>query len=386
MADNPFKEISLLDYLDALGYHYRQISADEYSDIEDPTGHYMSSFKYSKSKNAWIYHMGGKKGYGAWGYIREIEGITSPKDIEERIRSVMGMDDPDRAAELAQKSQERREFEELKKQFSRVNDDGQFHLPPQSPTTNELRVGLCGRRGIDREILEFFIDRGLVYESNTPKTLTDGRTVYYHNAIFVGRDKDGIAKSAMYKYLVPNFDEKTGKEYYVGGKVPNSDYKNYVPYYISGSATNMLICFESFIDALAFLTLQKAKGRAWDSFSWMSFEGVGENEGQGYSAVPNKLKNILDARQDIEKIVFAFDNDAAGVNAAASLTKILERVGRYQCITYLPPKNKRVGTHGETEFTKDWCDICVEAQFEARAKSAQEAAQALVDEATRNKN
>jgi len=385
MADNKYKDITLLDYLDALGYHYRQISADEYCDIQHPDGHMMSSFKYSKSKDVWIYHAGGKRGQGAWGYIREIEGITAPRDIEERLRSVLGMDNPDRAAELAKKSQERRELEDLQRQFNRVNDDGQFHLPPQSPTTNELRAGLCGRRGIDREILEFFIDRGLVYESNTPKVLADGRTVYYHNAIFVGRDKDGVARSAMFKYLQPTIDKETGKESYIGGKVLNSDFKHFVPYYISGSTTDMLICFESFIDGLAFLTLQKRKGRAWDSFSWMSMEGIGETEDQGYASVPLKLKRILDERSDLEKIVFAFDNDQAGQRAAASLTKLLER-GHYKCITYLTPASPRKFTHGETNMVKDWCDLCMETQRAAQAEAAQATAQALIDDAAREKN
>jgi hypothetical protein len=370
------KSISLLDYLDALGYSYRASGNDSYTDVEHPDGHPMSSFTYTKSKNVWNYHAGGFGGIGAWDYIKKIEGLTSPRDIEERLREVMGLDDPDRAAEVKQRAQERQEREELRTQYTRVNDDGQFHLPPQSPTTNELRAGLCGRRGIDREILEFFIDRGLIYESNEPWTRNDGTTMYFHNAIFVARDKDGVPHAATYKYLQPKTDKDTGREYFPSGAVTHSDHQHYLPFYFSGSSTNMIVLFESVIDALGFLTLQKAKGRAWDSFSFVSFEGISAE----YKTVPNALKRILDEHPDLDKVVLAFDNDDAGMGAANSLKGLLER-GQYKVVTFLPEKTERVFTHGKDPYIKDWCDLCTEKHRAAQADVAVESAQALVDEA-----
>lgn len=374
-VDPNLKATPLLDYLDALGYKYRQENADSYRDIEHPDGHLMSSFVYTKSKNAWNYHAGGFGGYGAYDYIRKIEGITAPKDIEERLREVMGHDDPERAAIVQQRAQERKDREEMQVQYSRANDDGKFHLPPQSPTINELRTGLCGRRGIDREILEFFIERGLIYESNEPWTRNDGTTMYFHNAIFVARDKDGVAQAATYKYLQPKFDKETGREYFPAGAVTHSDHQHYLPSYISGSSTNMICLFESVIDALAFLTLQKQNGRAWDSFSFVSFEGITAD----YKAVPNALKQILDERPDIDKVVLAFDNDAAGQGAATSLKALLER-GQYKTVIYLPEKIERVFTHGKDKYVKDWCDLCTEKHRAAQAETAVNMADAMVDE------
>ena len=370
------RKTSLLDYLDALGFSYRQENSDSYRDIEHPDGHAMSSFVYTKSKNTWNYHAGGFGGFGAWDYIKKIEGIEAPKAIEERLREVMGIDDPERAAEVTRRTQERREREDMQVQYTRINDDGLFHLPPQSPTTNELRAGLCGRRGIDREILEFFIDRGLIYESNEPWTRSDGTTMYFHNAIFVARDKDGTPHAATYKYLQPKTDKETGREYFPSGAVTHSDHQHYLPFYFSGSSTNMIICFEALIDALAFLTLQKTKGRAWDAFSFVSFEGITAD----YKTVPNALKKILDEHSDIDKIVLAFDNDEAGMGAAKSLKALLER-GQYKAMEYLPPKAKRVFTHGKDEFVKDWCDLCTETHRSAQAAVAVESADALVEEA-----
>ncbi|MDY6340225.1 MAG: toprim domain-containing protein [Saccharofermentans sp.] len=379
--DNSLRTTSLLDYLDALGYRYQAVNADEYTNIEAPDGHPMSSFKYNKSKNTWMYHAGGYGGYGAWDYVKKIEGITSPKDIEERLRDVLGVDDPEKAAAIQQITKERREREELQAQYSRISDDGTFHLPPQSPTTNELRTALCGRRGIDREVLEFFIDRGIIYESNEPWPRPDGTTMYFHNAVFVARDKTGTARAASYKYLQPKRDKETGREYFPAGAIAHSDHQHYLPAYFSGSSTNMLCLFESVIDALAFLTLQKQKGRAWDSFSFVSFEGISAD----YKSVPNALKQILDERSDIERIVLAFDNDDAGMGAANSLKALLER-GRYQAIVYTPPKTPRTYTHGKDNFIKDWCDLCTEHHKAVQAQSAVEVANALVEDAMREKN
>lgn len=377
--DKSLRQISLLDYLDALNYSYRAINEEEYTDVEAPDGHVMSSFKYNKFKNVWVYHRGGFKGSGAWDYIRQLEGITSPKDIEERLRDVLGLDDPEKAAAIQKIAQERKEREEFKAQFTRMADDGTFHLPPSSPTTNELRASLCGRRGIDREILEFFIDRGLIYESNEPWTRPEsGTTMYFHNAIFVARDKVGVAKAATSKQLVPKRDKDTGREYYVGKEIPHSDHQHFIPTYFSGSSTNMLIGFESVIDALAFLTLQKQKGRAWESFSFFSMEGIAGE----YKTMPIALKQILDAHHDIERLVFAFDNDDAGVGAANSLKELCER-SQYQAISYVPPKIPRVFTKGKDKYVKDWCDLCTEKHREIQAQNALDVADALVEDAMR---
>ena len=376
MTDAELRKISLLDYLDALNYSYRQEQGDNYRDIQAPGGHIMSSFTYSKSKNVWNYHAGGTSGYGAYDYIKKIEGIQSPRDIMERLRSVMGIDDVERAKTVQQRVREREEKEALL-DFPMENDDGEFHLPAQSPTTNELRTCLCQRRGIDQEVLDFFIDRKLVYESNTPyKRPEDGVTIYFHNAVYVARDKDGVAKAATWKSLKPEFDE-SGREYFKGGQIKHSDHLHYIPHYIAGSHTDMIFVFEAFTDAMAFLSLQKQKGRAWNSFSFACVEGISLSIDKPLTAIPTAFRQILDEHPEIKKVVPAFDNDQAGVMAADFFKKTLTA---YQVVPMLPKKEPRQFTHGKDEFIKDWTDICMERKRASQIPSAEQSTDALLEE------
>ena len=50
-----------------------------------------------------------------------------------------------------------------------------FVLPPRSDTMRRVYGYLLHHRGIDREVLDAFAQRGMVYESSD-----------YHNAVFVG--------------------------------------------------------------------------------------------------------------------------------------------------------------------------------------------------------
>lgn len=349
-ADDLHK-LPLLDYLDALGYSYRMKGTDVYGDVEDPTGHIMSSFVYNKKKNVWTYNAGGISGYGAWDYVRKIEGLTMPGEIQARLEEVMAVDDAERAAQIETRVKEREEKSALVQQ--RPDDDGKFHLPPQSPTINQLRTGLCGKRCIDREVLEFFVDQGLIYESNEPWVRADGQTVYFHNAIFVARDEFGEARAAEYKYLIPKVDEETGREFYPRGTVSHSDHKHYLPSYFSGKSS-LLVIFESVIDALSYITMQKMKGRAWDAYSFISLEGACAK----YTVVPQALRTLLDQHKTISDIVLALDNDKTGLAAMDSLGELLTT--HYNVIKYAPPAEKRQFTHGKDEFCKDWSDLCIE--------------------------
>ena len=128
--------LPLLDYLDALGYSYRQSGSDTYTDVEAPDGHLMSSFVYTKSKNVWYYNAGGMSGYGAWDYIRKIEGVSLSGDIQARLEQVMGVNDEDRAAKIEARIQERDERNAMVQ--VQTNDDGRFRLPPASPAINQI--------------------------------------------------------------------------------------------------------------------------------------------------------------------------------------------------------------------------------------------------------
>lgn len=66
-----------------------------------------------------------------------------------------------------------------------VKEVKSFELPPANDTMNRVFAYLTSTRGIDRAVLQTFADRRMIYESEK-----------YHNAVFVGYDKDGIARHA----------------------------------------------------------------------------------------------------------------------------------------------------------------------------------------------
>ena len=60
-----------------------------------------------------------------------------------------------------------------------------FELPPKNDNMRRVYAYLLNKRGIDRDVLYAFVHAGMIYES-----------AEYHNAIFVGFDKNGKAVHA----------------------------------------------------------------------------------------------------------------------------------------------------------------------------------------------
>ena len=69
----------------------------------------------------------------------------------------------------------------------------EFALPPANHTMRRLYAYLLQQRLIDRDILDAFTKRGMIYESCEKSR--DG-TKEYHNAVFVGSDEHGAARHA----------------------------------------------------------------------------------------------------------------------------------------------------------------------------------------------
>ena len=66
-----------------------------------------------------------------------------------------------------------------------------FELPPQSESMRRVYAYLLQKRCIDREILNAFVRKKLIYESC--ERSRDG-TKKYHNAVFVGFDEHGVPR------------------------------------------------------------------------------------------------------------------------------------------------------------------------------------------------
>ena len=132
----------------------------------------------------------------------------------------------------------------------------------------------------------FFFARGDIYEDAA-----------HHNAVFVGRDEDGIPRYAHSKGTTGNFRLD----------VKGSD-KAFNFCYRGGG--DRLFVFEAPVDLLSFLCLFK---KAWQKQSYLSLGGVGEKA----------LLRFLSDRPNIKTVYLCLDSDQAGNDACSRLAELV---------------------------------------------------------------
>ena len=161
-----------------------------------------------------------------------------------------------------------------------------FRLPPRSDTAGQVKSYLTEARRIDEDVMGFFFASGDIYEDAA-----------YHNAVFVGRDEDGIPRYAHSKGTAGNFRlDVKGSD-----KAFNFCYR--------GEGERLFV-FEAPIDLLSFLCLFK---KEWQKQSYLSLGGVGEKA----------LLRFLSDRPNIKIVYLCLDSDEAGNDACSRLVKLM---------------------------------------------------------------
>ena len=160
-----------------------------------------------------------------------------------------------------------------------------FRLPPRSPDNRTARNYLTAARRIDEDVTGFFFARGDIYEDAA-----------HHNAVFVGRDEDGIPRYAHSKGTAGNFRlDVKGSD-----KAFNFCYR--------GEGEKLFV-FEAPVDLLSFLCLFK---KDWQKHSYLSLGGVGEKA----------LVRFLSDRPSVKTIYLCLDSDEAGNEACSRIAKL----------------------------------------------------------------
>ena len=131
-----------------------------------------------------------------------------------------------------------------------------------------------------------------------PQTATtDYEDAAHHNAVFVGRDEDGIPRYAHSKGTAGNFRlDVKGSD-----KAFNFCYR--------GEGERLFV-FEAPVDLLSFLCLFK---KAWQKQSYLSLGGVGEKA----------LLRFLSDRPNIKTVYLCLDSDQAGNDACSRLAELV---------------------------------------------------------------
>lgn len=198
-----------------------------------------------------------------------------------------------------------------------------FQLPPANEHMRRTFAYLLKERYLSNAVLSRFIKAGLIYESCEP---SKDRTKTYRNAIFVGKDQDGVPRHASKRGIYSGSSFR--------GDIPGGDPRCSF-HWVGGSGK--LYVFEAAIDLLAYITLYPDR---WWEHSYVSLDGVTENA----------LLWMLEAYPNLNQVFFCLDHDEGGIEATGKLRDILAtQVDRLLHVEVRKPEYK------------DW-DECLKAQ------------------------
>ena len=301
------RQIDLLTYLQSCEpQELVRISGNNY------TTRTHGSLKISNGKWMWWSQRIG--GYNALDYLVKVKGCS----FVEAVETLMG-----KAAVMPSVTVKPKQKTEPKILL----------LPDKSASTERITEYLFGR-GIDYAIIQYCIDKGLIFES-----------LPYHNLVCVGFDEENIPRYASYRAT---------NDRRVLGDCSGSD-KHY-SFRIADSESSTVHLFECAIDLLSYATLMKLEGKDWRQFNLVSLAGVySPKQKIEDSKVPVTLGRLLEKHKTIRRIVLHLDNDIAGRKATKALQTILS--DKYEVFDD-PPKYgkdvndflcKRLGIKDKTE-------------------------------------
>lgn len=163
-----------------------------------------------------------------------------------------------------------------------------LRIPAKHENMRRVYGYLLRHRGIDKEVLDAFSYRGLIYEC-----------AQYHNAVFVGIDQTGKIRHIHKRSTAVQGGFK--------GNAPGSEPEYSFHWHGGGEE---LYLFEAPIDLLSFITMRKT---CWKSQSYAASCGVSDKV----------LWQMLKEGPHIKNVYICFDNDEPGQQAAQRISRAL---------------------------------------------------------------
>ena len=191
-------------------------------------------------------------------------------------------------------------------------------LPPKNKDCDRVTEYLFGR-GIDYALIQECVADGTIYESAN-----------YHNAVFVGKDKDGTPRYAACRGTMGSFRlDASGSD------------KRYSFRLLAREPTATVHLFEAAIDLLSYATYLKCEGKDYKAENLLSLSGVYQPKKEiKDSKIPIALTTFLKDNPHIKTIVLHLDNDKVGRLCTAALTELLQN--DYEIVDAPPPVGKDV--------------------------------------------
>lgn len=163
-----------------------------------------------------------------------------------------------------------------------------FELPAPNNNMRRAFAYLTITRGIDKDVLQAFIHRKMIYESAD-----------YHNAVFVGYDRNNIPRHAHKRGTATGSSYKGNQD----GSLPE--------YSFHWHGTSEYIClFEAPIDMLSFISMHREN---WKDHSYAACCGVADHV----------LWQMIKDNPNLGYVHLCLDSDPPGQEAAHRISKML---------------------------------------------------------------
>lgn len=167
-----------------------------------------------------------------------------------------------------------------------------FTMPKRNDNMRRVYGYLLNRRKIDVDVLNEFVRNKLIYESAD-----------YHNAVFVGRDNDGMARH-IHKRGTYSDNAYKGN---AGGSIPEFSFH-------WNGTSNRIFLFEAPIDMLSFISMNKDN---WQQHTYAAACSVSDRV----------LFQCLQDNPNIDEVYLCLDNDKAGHLANERISQKLREQG-----------------------------------------------------------
>lgn len=206
-----------------------------------------------------------------------------------------------------------------KEVYHKANPPPKKFSLPKKAENNDKAVSYLMSRGISREVIDFFINKGMLYQSS-----------YRNNVVFVGFDEKGTARYATMR-------STNVKRFFCD--VSGSDKR--FSFRLTQKDAETIHIFESAIDLISYMTIVEMQGADLKNQHLVSLSGV--NIAKKFSVVPLALSSFIENGEEIKTIHLHLDNDEPGQKAAEHLMKILSE--RYEVVNHIVPYGKDVNDY-----------------------------------------
>lgn len=174
---------------------------------------------------------------------------------------------------------------------------------PKPGRSNDRVIDYLMQRGIGMALLRFCINTGKLYEDER------------HNCCFVGFDPQGVPRYAMLRSSAPNstfLREVDGSDKRYSFSLPPQPF------------SSTLYLFESAIDCLSYVELQRMETENWKPENYLSLSGVYQPKKElSETPLPIALMQFLRDNPHVIHIALCLDNDEAGRTAAVAISALL---------------------------------------------------------------